>query len=164
MVRPSCANSLRQTSGARLGFSRICQHSAGSLYTGPSWKDVATNSSTKAHFQNHVRVSHLKLRSGERMQRSVSSPLLPRRRAQSSGRFVWPTSQQMMYFSLRDGGSIPSQNGNYNFSFSSSTHSRASFYSHWLAGSLSRASLRDLGGPGQVKNVFSSLPLPSQPW
>ena len=158
MFRPSCANSLQQTSGTWLGFSRICQHSrAGSLYTGPSWKYAATNSSTKAHFQNHIRVSHYMFRSGEWMQRSASSPLLPRQ-------FVWPVSAHMAHFSHGDGASIPSQNCDNDFSFSSSTHSRAAFYSHWLVGSLSRASLRDLGSPGQVANVFSTLPLPSQPW
>ena len=51
-----------------------------------------SNLSTKAYFQNRVRVFHRMLRSGERTLRSTSSPPLPSRRAQSSGQFVWPTS------------------------------------------------------------------------
>ena len=88
MVRPSCANSLRQTSGVQLGLSRIYRHSkAGSPYTGPSWKDVAMNLSTRARFQNHVRAFQRMICSGERTQRSVSSPPLPSRWAQSSEKF-----------------------------------------------------------------------------
>ena len=56
------------------------------------WRYVATNYSTNAHFQNHVRGFQRMLRSGERTQRSVSSPPLPSRWAQCSGQFVWPTS------------------------------------------------------------------------
>ena len=73
--------------------------------------------------------------------------------------------------SLRDGGgSIPSQqqswvSSGFTFSFSSSSHSRASLFSHWMAGSLSRAVLSDFGSPGQVDRVFSSLlASSSSPW
>ena len=52
------------------------------------------------------------------------------------------------------GGSIPSRHFGYTFSFSSSSHSRAALYSHWMVGSLSRASLRDFGSPGQVDRAF----------
>ena len=101
VARPSCAISLRQTSGVQSGFSRICRlFKAGSIYSGPALRDFLTNLSTKAHFQNRVRAFHRMLRSGERTQRSISSPPLPSRRAQSSGKFVWPTSSLSVFLPL----------------------------------------------------------------
>ena len=70
--------------------------------------------------------------------------------------------------SVGNGSSIPSQqqswvSSGFTFSFSSSSHSRESLYSHWMVGSLSRAVLSDFGSPGQVDRVFDVVVASSQP-
>ena len=73
---------------------RICRHSkAGSLYTGPSWKDAATNYSTKAHFQNHVRACSVQVNG-----RTGALRLLFFQVAGHRGKFVWPISAWTVSF------------------------------------------------------------------
>ena len=88
-----------------------------SLHTGPSWNDVATNCSIKAHFQNHVRAFQRMLRSGERTRRSTSS--LPP--SKSLGTVFWTVCLADLdmdsFFSLWDGVSVPSQYSDHTFSF-----------------------------------------------
>ena len=153
----SATASLRQTSSVQSGFSRICRHSkAGSLYIGPSWKDVATSYSTKAHFQNHVRAFQRVLRSGERTHRSTSSLPLPNRLAQYSGQFVWPTSTLIVSSPLGMGVLIRLK--------ATASITPSALYSHWLDGSLSRALLGDFRSPGHVDRVFSHSSGSSSPW
>ena len=95
----------------------------------------------------------------ERTQRSTFRLLSSKRRAQCSGKFVWPTSVRIdSFFSLWDGGSIPSQdNGDFNHTclilLVISLQGSTCILSGWN-GSLSRALLRDFGSPGQVDRVF----------
>ena len=75
----------------------------------------------------HVHAFQRMLRSGERTQRSTSSPPLPNRRAQCCGQFVWPTSTWTVSFPLGMGFLSWSQYRTNGFihtcSFSSCSHS-----------------------------------------